>query len=105
MVNKGGNWKEKIEKEFEEIAREKSEIEACWQRIKGLDVTEKSMPHGHKGIVKKIKEMVVPAKRTANDKRWRRAEIQREKIILERKREELRRKKGELAKKKGMLEH
>ncbi len=39
----------------------------------------------------------------SGDKRWKRAEIQREKIALERKKEELRRKKEALAKKRSML--
>lgn len=105
-----GTWKERIGEEFAKISSERSNAEKFWQRIKNLQInmnskkeTDKQATKKSGGILKKIKESVLPAKETAGDKRWKRAEIQREKIALERKKEELRRKKEELAKKRSML--
>ncbi len=125
-----GSWKERIGEEFAKISSERSNAEKFWQRIKNLQISMNSKKETDKqaikkrvGILKKIKESVLPSKEIADDKknfapqnfcaqsalkadsgkRWRRAEIQREKIILERKKEELRKKKEELAKKGSML--
>ncbi len=106
------NWKNRIEKEFAEIARERSDAEKFWQKIGDLQInmnskkeTDKQATKKSEGILKRIKEKILPLKKTDGDKMRKRAEIQRERIALERKKEELRIKKEELAKQKSMLKN
>jgi hypothetical protein len=100
--SKSDSWKKRIEKEFANIARERADADAFWQRIKNLDrgfsqvIETKGKKHEHGSIFKRIKEKVLPSKKTGDDKRKKLAEIQRERMKLEKKREELRRKREEL---------
>lgn len=104
-----GSWKERIEKEFSEIAREKSDVDARWNRIKkppkdSVDGFE--LKEGKRGsILKKIKDKILPVKKTANAKRRKMSEIHREKIALEKKKDELRRKREELEKRRDVFKN
>lgn len=100
------NWRERIKMELAEIAGERSEVEKGWQRIRELEKAhsreveiKEGKAYTHVGILKKIKR-ILPAKKTANDKRRGMAEIRKERIALEKKKEDLGKKREELEKRR-----